>query len=49
MQEYISQSNIERFKKLIRTTTDPQQLSTLKDLLRLEDAKSGTHSTKQGH
>ncbi|WP_454890295.1 hypothetical protein [Sphingopyxis chilensis] len=46
MQEFVSQSNIERFKKLISTTTDSSQLSTLKELLRREEAKSATLPAK---
>jgi hypothetical protein len=48
MQEFVSQSNIERFKRLISTTANPEQLSTLKELLRLEEAKNATLPEKQG-
>lgn len=48
MQEFVTQSNIERFKKLISTTTDSSQLSTLKELLRREEARSVTLPAKPG-
>lgn len=39
MQNYIAKSNIERFNRLISTTTDSGQLATLQGLLASERAK----------
>jgi hypothetical protein len=39
MQEFAVRSNIERFKRLIATTTDADQLTTLKNLLELEEER----------
>lgn len=39
MHEYVAQSNIERFQRLIGSTSDAVQLATLENLLKREVAR----------
>lgn len=47
MQTFAARSNIERFKRLIATTTDADQLVILKNLLQIEETRLCTLPAKR--
>jgi len=48
MQHFVSQSNIDRFKRLIATSTDPSQIKTLENLLQIEEQRLAAWDAEHG-